>query len=77
MHNFLHTNCIFLCVDQNHVHFSGWIIVFPIYKCHENTNRSHVLQLSKAIIPTSELKYVTNPKQVEPRNMVISSIQGR
>ena len=34
------------------------------YKCHENTNRSHVPQLSKAPIPTSKLKYVPNPMQV-------------
>ena len=40
---------------------------FPIahhYKCRENTNRSHVSQLSKAPIPTSKLKYVPNPMQV-------------
>ena len=34
------------------------------YKCHENTSRSRVSQLSKAPIPTSKLKYVPNPMQV-------------
>ena len=34
------------------------------YKCHENTNRSRVSQLSNVTIPISKLKYVPNPMQV-------------
>ena len=53
---FLHANRHAI-MGQRHVNHPP--IDHP-YKCHKNTNHSHVSQLSKAPIPTSKLKYVPN-----------------
>ena len=50
---------LFYFPHYGHRHVNHRPIDHP-FKCHENTNHSHVPQLPKAPIHTSKLKYVPN-----------------